>query len=260
MARHPPDAVMTLRGALLVGTAFLGLTACGEEAVPPEPPVCEQPATAAKRPEVSSQWQCGPTLDFTPINRYQGEFAHVQEREDAVALIDGACTGTLIDASAGPVVMTAGHCSEVGVRVLLVFNFEDEPDGDPLVTEGTVIEKSAEPDYALILPDTLPAVTPVPLTSLSDERLAIIQHPRGRPKVIAEGDFLDSCNELVYYADLDTLVGSSGAGVLTRQGYLAGVHTDGDCKENGRGHNWGWTAAAIVAASEYLQPGDIAER
>jgi Trypsin-like peptidase domain len=158
------------------------------------------------------------------------------------------------------VVLTAGHCVGLGDRALLVFNFEDAPDGDPLVTEGTVIEQSFEPDYALIQLDALPAATPVLLTAQASERLAIIQHPRGRPKVIAEGRFLGSCHQLVYYADLDTLVGSSGAGVLNRQGHLMGIHTDGDCDEDGRGANRGWTAEAIVEASPYLRSADIAER
>jgi hypothetical protein len=244
---------MTLWGPLLAGTVLLGISACGAP-VPADPQVCEDPKT----PEVShlskvvSLWQCGPTLDFTPINSYQGEFADVvQDREDAVVLIDGRCTGTLIEASAGPVVMTAGHCVGLGDRSLLVFNFEDAPDGDELRTEGTVIEQSLEPDYALIQLDALPAVTPVLLTSQATERLAIIQHPRGHRKVIAEGRYLDSCNQLVYYADLDTLVGSSGAGVLNRQGHLLGIHTDGDCDEKG-GANRGWTVETIVEASPYL--------
>jgi hypothetical protein len=246
-------------GQVLAGTVLLlGILACGEEPVPEDPPVCEAPAA---KPEVRAQLQCGPTLDFTPINSYQGEFADVvQEREDAVVLIDGRCTGTLIQASAGPVVITAGHCVGIGDRSLLVFNFEDAPDGDPLMTEGTVIEQSLEPDYALIRLDTLPSATPVLLTSQASERLAIVQHPRGHPKAIAEGRYLDSCNQLLYYANLDTLVGSSGAGVLNRHGYLLGVHTDGNCEENGRGHNWGWTSQAIVEVSEYLQTADIADR
>ena len=203
MARPHSGPFMTLWGPILAGTVVLGVAACGT-AVPVDPPVCGNPQT----PEVSSFWQCGPTLDFTPINSYQGEFADVQDREDAVVLIDGRCTGTLIEASTGPVVLTAGHCVGVEDRARLVFNFEEEPDGDPLVTEGTVIEQALEPDYALIELDVLPAVTPVLMTSRASEQLAIIQHPRGRPKVIAEGRFLDSCNQLVYYADLDTLVGS----------------------------------------------------
>lgn len=252
---------MRLWGPLLAGTALLpGVIACGEDAVPAESHrLCESPP---EQPEVSSQSQCGPTLDFTPINSYQGEFADVvQSREDAVVLIDGRCTGTLIQAAAGPVVLTAGHCVGLGDRSLSVFNFEDAPDGDPLITEGTVIEQSSEPDYALIQLDALPeAVAPVPLTSLATERLAIIQHPRGRPKVIDEGGFRASCNQRVYYSSLDTLVGSSGAGVLNRQGYVLGVHTDSHCTVDGRGTNQGWTAQSIVDASPYLQPDDIAER
>ncbi|MCY1075901.1 trypsin-like serine peptidase [Archangium lansingense] len=255
MARHPASAVLTLWGSLLAGTGLLGFTAC-EPPVPVDPQVCEDP----KPLKVGSLSQCGPTADFTPINSYQGEFADVQDREDAVVLIDGRCTGTLIEASAGPVVITAGHCVGLGDRALLVFNFEDQPDGDPLITEGTVIEQSPEPDYALIQLDERPAVTPVLLTTQASERLAIIQHPRGKPKAIAEGRYLDSCNQLVYYADLDTLVGSSGAGVLNRQGYLLGIHTDGDCDERGRGANRGWTSQAIVDASPYLLPSDIADR
>jgi hypothetical protein len=246
---------MTLWGSLLAGTVLLGLAACGS-AVPADPPVC----ASSKRPEVSSFWQCGPTLDFTPINSYQGEFADVLDREEAVVLIDGRCTGTLIDAVAGPVVLTAGHCVGLGDRALLVFNFEENPDGERFVIEGSVIEQSVEPDYALIELDTVPAIQPVSLTTQPSELLAIIQHPRGRPKVIAEGRFLDSCNQLVYYSDLDTLVGSSGAGVLNRQGHLLGIHTDGDCDEKGRGSNRGWMADVIVEASPYLQSADIADR
>ncbi|RKH15053.1 serine protease [Corallococcus sp. CA053C] len=260
MATRPPAPFLTLWGRILAGTVLLGLAACGKTVpavVPEDPPVCGTPTV----PEVGSQSQCGPTPDFTPVNSYQGALVDaVQVSEDAVVLIEGRCTGTLIEASAGPVVVTAGHCVGVGDRVLLVFNFEDAPDGDPLVTEGTVIEQALEPDYALITLDKLPAVTPVLLSTVASEQLAIIQHPRGKPKVVAEGRYLDSCNRLVYYSDLDTLVGSSGAGVLNRQGHLLGIHTDGDCDETGRGSNRGWTVDAIVEASEYLQPADIVER
>jgi len=204
--------------------------------------------------------QCGPTLDLTPVNKYQGELVAVQDREEAVVLINGACTGTLIAASAGPVVITAGHCVGLGDRSLVAFNVEAEPDGDPLVTNGTVIEQADEPDYALIQLDALPAITPTLLTTRSSDLLAIIQHPRGGPKSVAEGSMLGECQGLAFYTDLDTLGGSSGAGVLNRQGHLLGVHTDGDCAEDGSGANKGWTAARIVEASAYLQDTDIGDR
>ncbi|MBF5045790.1 trypsin-like peptidase domain-containing protein [Aggregicoccus sp. 17bor-14] len=262
MARRPASAALTEWGSLLAGAVLLGLLGCGK-AAPAQAPdalVCGHPKRQQALGEVHAQTQCGPTLDFTPVNSYQGDLSDIMDREDAVALLDGRCTGTLVQAAAGPVVLTAGHCTALGDRVLAVFNFEDAPDGDPLMTEGTVIEQSMDPDYALIQLDQLPHVTPLQLTSLPTERLAIIQHPRGHPKVVAEGWYEDACDDLVYYSDLDTLVGSSGAAILNRHGYVLGVHTDGDCDEQGHGTNRGWSAKTVVAASPYLQDSDIAER
>ena len=204
--------------------------------------------------------QCGPTLDLTPIHKYRGEVAGVEDREEAVVLINGACTGTLVAAAAGPVVLTAGHCVRLQERPVVAFNVEEEPDGEQLVTEGTVLEQSDAPDFALIRLDTLPAITPTRLATQPGDLLAVIQHPRGRPKVIAEGRLVGACRGQVYYSGLDTLVGSSGAGVLTRSGHLVGVHSGGDCAEDGSGANRGWTAEAIVAASAYLEVGDLGDR
>jgi len=244
---------MVPRGLALAIVA-LSSAACGTSA-PREVTACGGLRTAAVLPT-----QCGASLDFTPINRYQGELASVQQREDAVVLINGSCTGTLIAAAAGPVVATAGHCIALGDRPLIAFNVEADPDGDPLVTTGTVIERAADPDYALIQLEQLPAVTPTLLTTQATELLAIIQHPRGGPKVIAEGKFLRTCDAMIAYGDLDTLVGSSGAGVLNRQGYLVAIHSDGDCASDGSGANRGWSAASIVEASAYLVPADLADR
>lgn len=249
-----PRGVSLVRAAVFLG-AGLVLAACGGDPKRPPMEVCnELQASTILRS------QCGPTEDFTPINSYRGTIADVQIREDAVALIGGSCTGTLIAAAAGPVVITAGHCVGLGGTDLIAFNYEDQPDGDELATNGTVIEQAIEPDYALIKLDALPQVTPTPLTSRPTDRVAVIQHPRSRPKVIAEGSLAGACNDQVYYSDLDTLVGSSGAGVLTSNGYLVAVHTDGDCAADGSGTNRGWSAAAIVAASAYLQASDIADR
>jgi hypothetical protein len=245
---------MVRRIRTIAAAALVGLSSCAD--TPTAGPSCQE--VHSTKPILPSQ--CGPTLDLTPINSYHGAIAAVADREDAVVLISGDCTGTLIAATAGPVVLTAGHCFDLGGRALLAFNVEADPDGDTLVTEGTVIEQSIEPDYALIRLDELPTVTPTLLTSRPSDLLAIIQHPRGGPKVVAEGAFASECNGLIFYTDLDTLVGSSGAGVLNRQGYLLGIHTDGDCAEDGSGSNFGWTAASIVQASSYLQDIDIGDR
>jgi trypsin-like peptidase len=232
---------MNLRPLVAAAAVSLGTAACGDPQIG----------------EASRGLQCGPSLDFTPVNAYRGGLPAVHEREDAVALINGNCTGTLVAAQAGPVVLTAGHCVGLGDRSLVVFNFEADPDGDPLVTNGTVIERSDAPDYALIQLDALPAVSPTALTTESSTWLAIIQHPRGTPKVVAEGRFAGFRDGLITYADLDTLVGSSGAGVLNCRGQLLGIHTDGDCAEDGSGTNTGATAVDIVRASAYLQDVDL---
>src|SRR5688572_17116246 len=103
MARQPHSSFMTLWGALLAGTVLPGIVACGDAV----PAVCgdsqmsevSRLSKVSRLSEVGSLWQCGPTLDFTPINSYRGKFANVQDREDAVVLINGSCTGTLIEAS-----------------------------------------------------------------------------------------------------------------------------------------------------------------
>jgi len=81
------------------------------------------------------------------------------------------------------------------------------------------------------------------------------RNPRG-----AEGEFFAECHGQISYTDLDTLVGSSGAGVLNADGFLYGVHGDGDCDTDGGGANAGWSAVSIVTASAYLQDGDLADR
>jgi Trypsin-like peptidase domain len=225
----------------------------------------EEPVTCESLPEAPQALlfrpQCGPSLDLIPINRYGGTIAGVQEREEAVVLINGSCTGTLIAAGEGPVVITAGHCVGLEDDALVAFNIEDEPDGERLATSGVVIERAEEPDYALIELDQLPdGVTPVSLTTSATDLLAIIQHPRGAPKVIGEGRFLDTCDAILIYSDLDTLVGSSGAGVLNQQGHFLGIHVGGDCAEDGSGSNRGWSAQSVVQASAHLRDDDIAER
>src|SRR5213078_163444 len=185
---------MTARAAL-AATAWSAIAACGGSS---QVELCE--ASQAVRLPRS---QCGPGLELTPVNQYQGAIAAVADREDAVVLINGNCSGTLIAAAAGPVVLTAGHCVVPGDPVLLAFNVEDQPDGDRLVTDGAVLEQATEPDYALIRLDRLPAIAPTPLTTRPSDRLAVIQHPRGGPKVVAEGNYGGACGGQIFYTDLD---------------------------------------------------------
>lgn len=202
---------------------------------------------------ITQATQCGPTADFVPINAYDGSMDWVSDRENAVAFINGACTGTYFGGagSAEHLILTAGHCVGLGDEVLIVFNFEDDPDGSDYVGTGTVVERADEPDYALIELFEDPLVRPAPLSVRSTEELAIIQYARGGPKVIATGVLAAESATEVRYADLDTLVGSSGAGVFNAGGRVIGVHSDGDCDENG-GSNLAQPIAAIADVSPLL--------
>ena len=110
MKRHPRLAPCSAIAAV-VGS----IAGCGTRE-PRKPPACPLARTAIPYS------QCGGALDFTQINQYRGALADAQVREDAVVLVGGSCTGTLIAAAAGPVVLTAGHCVGLGDRPLLAFN------------------------------------------------------------------------------------------------------------------------------------------
>ena len=95
-----------------------------------------------------------------------------------------------------------------------------------------------------------------PMSAVVTPALTMIQHARGEPKVVADGRLARRDSQRVHYSEIDTLVGSSGAGVLNARGQLAGIHTVGECSDTG-GTNGGWTAASIVEASSVLRSEDL---
>lgn len=202
--------------------------------------------------------QCGPRLDFMPVNSYSGPFQWTQLREDAVVLVNSDCTGTYIRTAAKDlfVVLTAGHCVRLGDSASITFNFEIRADGPQHVWEGTVVERSVEPDFALIELPRHPDVRPTPMSRVITRALTMIQHALGAPKVVADGRLSYRGTRRFRYSEIDTLVGSSGAGVLNAHGHLAGIHTLGGCSKTG-GTNGGWTATSIVEASSVLRPEDL---
>ena len=78
--------------------------------------------------------------------------------------------------------------------------------------------------------------------------LTLIQHPHGQPKKIMSGPKVGNEGNLLLYSDLDTLGGSSGSGVLSEEGKIIGVHTNGGCTSFG-GANRGVTLKAIRSVS-----------
>ena len=87
-----------------------------------------------------------------------------------------------------------------------------------------------------------------PETATRDERVNIIQHPRGRPKEIAIHD-----NRVVRVQDLvlryrtDTEPGSSGSPVFNNEWELVALHHAGVLQSDGSAENEGIRVSAIVA-------------
>lgn len=88
------------------------------------------------------------------------------------------------------------------------------------------------------------------------EKIAMIQHPQGRPKKIEAGKVLQVGTSWVFYNDVDTMSGSSGAGIRDSSGQVIGVHTNGGCRTYGGSGtsdaNRGVPNAAIAAVSKIL--------
>lgn len=78
------------------------------------------------------------------------------------------------------------------------------------------------------------------------ERAVIIQHPDGLPKKIHFGAILTLNSRLMTYA-VDTLGGSSGAGVRDLDGRIRAVHIEGGCNQRAGGSGSGNAGVPINA-------------
>jgi hypothetical protein len=82
--------------------------------------------------------------------------------------------------------------------------------------------------------------------------LAMFQHPHGKPMRVAAGQLTKIVGQDLLYAQLDTLAGSSGAGIRDASGAVLGVHTFGECTSSG-GFNGGTRNAAIAKVSKFYR-------
>ncbi|PEB73236.1 hypothetical protein COM89_23240 [Bacillus thuringiensis] len=116
-------------------------------------------------------------------------------------------------------------------------------------------------DYAIVRLDGKPGekfgYTKISKTDANiNDMLCIIQHPDGKPKSIEAGPvtYLKDGDERIGYGSLDTLGGSSGAGILlASNGTLVGVHTNGGCRSNLDGHNYGVRISSLLLVSPTLE-------
>ncbi len=209
------------------------------------------------------------------FQRYREESGNVAGR--------GWCTGTLI---ADDLFLTAGHCLDNGDTVNLQlprekggvpleppelareftveFRFESPAlaDAPSYANRAEVVRleeySRSDPDYAILRLSGNPGFhNGVARISPSDSRagspIALLQHPRAEPMKVGAGAVARVSGSKISYDSIDTLDGSSGAGILDgTSGKLVGVHTNGGCAQDGDGENFGVTIGALTAASQIL--------
>ena len=148
----------------------------------------------------------------------------------------------------------AGPQESFSARVVEVY----ESDYDSLVGKAWRRKsgKANKLDFAILRLDRnelKPWVQPIGLAKMvfdesprRRQRLAIIQHPMGGLKKVGTGSVQSFDGKKVFYADLTTEPGSSGAGVLTTGGKLLAIHTRSpeskQCNPDGSDDEPGWSA------------------
>jgi hypothetical protein len=196
----------------------------------------------------------------------------------------GWCTGTLI---ADDLFLTAGHCldsTEAGAwrlphekggvalppaqlarEFVVQFRYETRALSDA-ASYGSSAEvlrleeyRNAGVDYAILRLSGHPGSdNGVARLSARDSipgmPIAILQHPAGLPMKVGAGPVARVLGAKISYDAIDTLGGSSGAGILdVASGKLVGMHTNGGCTKSGGGENFGVTIGGLTAASPMLR-------
>lgn len=233
------------------------------------------PAAYRIQREASVSSICGKN-DLQQVNSYDGTLGQPVEfvmahKNPVAAMAEGTpersskfCSGTMI---APDLFLTASHCVDSQTPgKWIVFNYETKAHSSELLPQdhykiSAVVEEGAaqspQLDYAIVKVDGNPGLkygfTPVRAeVPENGHLLTIIQHPSGNPKQVESGPAAGVSGNYLLYSDLDTEPGSSGSGVLDKDGAVVAVHTNGGCTSSG-GANRGVKMADIAKVSKTIQ-------
>lgn len=85
--------------------------------------------------------------------------------------------------------------------------------------------------------------------------IAVVQHPGGDFKKIATGNLRNTDGPRMFYSNLSTSGGSSGAGIVNKQGKLVGIHSEGGCGNPKLGNaNRGWSVSTVKTILDAIKP------
>jgi hypothetical protein len=153
---------------------------------------------------------------------------------------------------------------EIARNMHVCFNFQFDPAGRLRKEERFAVAELLEYrnnglDFAIVRLEGFPGdrygfARISEREALEGEMLCIIQHPEGLPKRIDAGPLFHVNGDLMGYDTIDTMGGSSGAGILSGlNGMLVGLHTHGGCDDKAIGHNHGLRIGAIIRNSPTIR-------
>jgi hypothetical protein len=215
-----------------------------------------------------------------PVGNIQWNWdLHVRYPDEA-GTVNGVrwCSGTLI---APDLFLTAGHCfepdfgtwvtprvngvpinrPEIARNMRVNFNYQWGPEG-PRPEKAVAIvalleDRLGDRDYAIVQLEQDPGPPFLPARigakdAPQGSTICMLGHPNQLPKRVAAGHASEYQGPRIYYNDLDTAGGSSGAGLLTSEGFLCGIHTNGGCGLQ-TGQNHGYRIESLIEISPILQ-------